>query len=215
MVQSVEDVRLAQRRARSAPQHRSRGVAARSDAVLTRRDAGCDRGARRLARLLQAGARPDLRRDVPAPRAGRAGRRRSPSPRSCANEGCSTRSAAAPTLLRIQAATPASANAEHYAGIVSELSLLRRLIGVAHDISEMGYNARRRRRRHARPRRGDGVRGRRAPRLRLDDPALPGAREDDGRARAPLRARGHRSAASRRATPTSTRSCSASSRRAS
>src|SRR5471030_400003 len=43
------------------------------------------------------------------------------------------------TLLRIQAATPASANAEHYAGIVSELSLLRRLIGVAHDIAEMGY----------------------------------------------------------------------------
>jgi replicative DNA helicase len=44
------------------------------------------------------------------------------------------------TLLRIQAATPASANAEHYAGIVAELSLLRRLIGVAHDISEMGYS---------------------------------------------------------------------------
>ena len=43
-------------------------------------------------------------------------------------------------LLRIQAATPASANAEHYAGIVSELALLRRLIGVAHDISEMGYS---------------------------------------------------------------------------
>jgi len=43
------------------------------------------------------------------------------------------------TLLRIQAATPASANAEHYAEIVSELSLLRRLIGVAHDIAEMGY----------------------------------------------------------------------------
>ncbi len=44
------------------------------------------------------------------------------------------------TLLRIQAATPASANAEHYAGIVSELALLRRLIGVAHDIAEMGYS---------------------------------------------------------------------------
>src|SRR5450432_1947993 len=44
------------------------------------------------------------------------------------------------TLLRIQAATPASANAEHYAEIVSELSLLRRLIGAAHDIAEMGYS---------------------------------------------------------------------------
>src|SRR5262245_49795889 len=32
------------------------------------------------------------------------------------------------TLLRIQAATPASANASHYAQIVSELAMLRRLI---------------------------------------------------------------------------------------
>ncbi|MGH8983300.1 MAG: replicative DNA helicase, partial [Acidimicrobiia bacterium] len=45
------------------------------------------------------------------------------------------------TLLRIQAGTPASANAGHYAGIVSELALLRRLIAVAGDIAEMGYEA--------------------------------------------------------------------------
>src|SRR5689334_10687731 len=45
------------------------------------------------------------------------------------------------TLLRIQAATPASANASHYAQIVGELALLRRLIGVAGDITEMGYAA--------------------------------------------------------------------------
>ncbi|MGH9032540.1 MAG: replicative DNA helicase [Acidimicrobiia bacterium] len=45
------------------------------------------------------------------------------------------------TLLRIQAGTPASANAAHYAGIVSELALLRRLIAVAGDIAEMGYEA--------------------------------------------------------------------------
>jgi replicative DNA helicase len=44
------------------------------------------------------------------------------------------------TLLRLQAATPASANAAHYAKIVNELALLRRLIGVAGDISEMGYD---------------------------------------------------------------------------
>jgi len=44
------------------------------------------------------------------------------------------------TLLRIQAATPASANASYYAQIVSELSLLRRLIVVANDIAEMGYS---------------------------------------------------------------------------
>ncbi len=43
------------------------------------------------------------------------------------------------TLLEIQAGTPASANASHYAKIVSELALLRRLIGVAGDIAEMGY----------------------------------------------------------------------------
>jgi replicative DNA helicase len=44
------------------------------------------------------------------------------------------------TLLHLQAATPASANATHYAKIVNELALLRRLIGVAGDIAEMGYD---------------------------------------------------------------------------
>ncbi|HSO96089.1 MAG TPA: replicative DNA helicase [Acidimicrobiia bacterium] len=44
------------------------------------------------------------------------------------------------TLLQLQAATPASANATHYAKIVNELALLRRLIGVAGDIAEMGYD---------------------------------------------------------------------------
>jgi replicative DNA helicase len=43
-------------------------------------------------------------------------------------------------LLRIQAATPASANAAHYAQIVGELALLRRLIAVAGDIAEIGYS---------------------------------------------------------------------------
>jgi len=44
------------------------------------------------------------------------------------------------TLLRLQAQTPASANASHYARIVNELALLRRLIAVAGEISEMGYD---------------------------------------------------------------------------
>ena len=44
-------------------------------------------------------------------------------------------------LLQIQASTPASANAGHYAQIVNELALLRRLIGVAGDIAEMGYDS--------------------------------------------------------------------------
>jgi replicative DNA helicase len=43
-------------------------------------------------------------------------------------------------LLRLQAATPASANAGHYAKIVNEDALLRRLISVAGDIAEMGYD---------------------------------------------------------------------------
>ncbi|MCJ7671253.1 MAG: replicative DNA helicase, partial [Acidimicrobiia bacterium] len=44
------------------------------------------------------------------------------------------------TLMRLQAQTPASANAAHYAKIVNELALLRRLIAVAGDIAEMGYD---------------------------------------------------------------------------
>src|SRR5438105_7597656 len=43
-------------------------------------------------------------------------------------------------LLRLQAGTPASANAGHYAKIVNEDALLRRLIAVAGDIAEMGYD---------------------------------------------------------------------------
>ena len=42
-------------------------------------------------------------------------------------------------ILRIQAGTPAAANAAFYARIVEEHSLLRRLIGVAGEIAEMGY----------------------------------------------------------------------------
>jgi replicative DNA helicase len=45
------------------------------------------------------------------------------------------------TLVRIQASTPASANAQHYAQIVAELSMLRRLIETAGGIQEMAYTA--------------------------------------------------------------------------
>lgn len=45
-----------------------------------------------------------------------------------------------PTLLRLQAATPASAAASQFARIVTELALLRRLIGAAGDIAELGYD---------------------------------------------------------------------------
>ena len=42
-------------------------------------------------------------------------------------------------LRRLAVGTPASANAGHYARIVNELALLRRLIGVAGEIAELGY----------------------------------------------------------------------------
>lgn len=42
-------------------------------------------------------------------------------------------------LVGLQAGTPTTTNAAHYARIVEEHSLLRRLIGVAGEIAEMGY----------------------------------------------------------------------------
>jgi replicative DNA helicase len=46
----------------------------------------------------------------------------------------------AATLVSLQAATPALTNAEHYAAIVEEKALLRRLITAAHEIAELGYS---------------------------------------------------------------------------
>lgn len=43
-------------------------------------------------------------------------------------------------LLRIQGATPASANARHYAKIVSKLAAHRRAIRFAGDLAELGYD---------------------------------------------------------------------------
>ena len=43
------------------------------------------------------------------------------------------------TLVNLQAATPATTNAARYARIVEEHALLRRLIGVAGEIAELGY----------------------------------------------------------------------------
>ena len=43
-------------------------------------------------------------------------------------------------LLELQTGTPASSNAARYARIVEEHALLRRLIGVAGDIVELGYS---------------------------------------------------------------------------
>jgi len=45
----------------------------------------------------------------------------------------------AATLAHLQASTPATSNASHYAKIVEEHSLMRKLIGVAGEIAEIGY----------------------------------------------------------------------------
>ena len=45
-----------------------------------------------------------------------------------------------PALVALQADTPATTNASRYARIVEEHALLRRLIGVAGEIAEMGYS---------------------------------------------------------------------------
>jgi replicative DNA helicase len=44
------------------------------------------------------------------------------------------------TLISLQVNTPSTANATHYARIVEEHSLLRRLVGVAGEIAELGYS---------------------------------------------------------------------------
>ena len=43
-------------------------------------------------------------------------------------------------FISLQANTPSIANAKHYATIVEELALLRRLIGVAGEIADIGYS---------------------------------------------------------------------------
>jgi replicative DNA helicase len=43
-------------------------------------------------------------------------------------------------LVHLQASTPATSNAQRYARIIEEHALLRRLIGVAGEIAEMGYD---------------------------------------------------------------------------
>ncbi|MEL7210634.1 MAG: DnaB-like helicase N-terminal domain-containing protein, partial [Actinomycetota bacterium] len=46
----------------------------------------------------------------------------------------------AATLAHLQASTPATSNAGHYAKIVEEHSLMRKLIGVAGEIADIGYS---------------------------------------------------------------------------
>ena len=213
MVQSVEDVRSRQRGSSSAAQHRGRGVAARGDAAVARRDAR--RRSRRTSSRPTSTSRRTARSSTRCTccTAGASRSTSSPSPRSCATAACSTRSAAA----------HAAADPGGHAGVGERRALrghrLRPLAAApphrrrARHLRD-GLRARRRRRRHARPRRGDGLRGRRAPRRRLDDASsTPRSSRRWTSSRTSTSATAT-SPAFRPATPTSTRSCSVCSRRA-
>ena len=96
------------------------------------------------------------------------------------------------TLVTIQAATPATTSAARYARIVEEHALLRRLIGVAGEIAELGYDIPDDVSQGGRPGRGARLPGRPASGVRhpVADPRPP-VREPRP-ARAALRAgRGH------------------------
>ena len=91
-------------------------------------------------RLLQAGPRPRLRRDPHALRHPGSRPTRSPWPTSCAGPGLLEAIGGHAVLAQIMSSTPATTNAGRYARIVEEYALLRRLIGVAGEIAELGYS---------------------------------------------------------------------------
>jgi replicative DNA helicase len=55
--------------------------------------------------------------------------------------GLTTMGADPAALVSLQANTPSAANAQHYASIVQELAILRRLIGASGEISDLAYSA--------------------------------------------------------------------------
>ena len=122
-----------------AAQPRGRGVAARGDDAEPRGAHGRGRSAHRGARLLQARARHHLRRRVHAAQPRRTGRpghgRRGAAAQRPARGARRPRRRCCASRPR----TPASANAAHYAQIVSELSMLRKLIETAGDIQHMAF----------------------------------------------------------------------------
>ena len=90
-------------------------------------------------RLLQARARPHLRRDHLALRRAASRRIRSPWPTSCAGPGCSTRSVGKAPSSRCRRTRRRPRAPARYAKIVEEHALLRRMIWVAGDIAERAY----------------------------------------------------------------------------
>ena len=120
------------------------------------------------ARLLQARARRHLRRGAHAAQPGRAGRpghgrRGAAAQRAARRARRPARRCCASRPRRPRRRTPA-----HYAQHRRpSSSMLRQLIETAGDIQDMALRGRRRRRRDARPRRVDDLRGRREARRRL------------------------------------------------
>ena len=116
-------------------------------------------------------------------------------------------------LHALQNATPAISNAAHYARIVQDTALLRRLIHVAGDIAELAYgepdDVTKARRRGG----VQGVQGRRGADHRLDAAARRVDQGGDGPSRGDVRSRRHHHRHGDRLTTTSTSCCPACSRR--
>ena len=177
---------------------------------------GADRGGRGAHRRRATSTSPRTASSTTRRSCSTAGASRStpsPSPRSCGGAGSSTRSAAGPTLLRIQAATPGvgqrRAVRQHRLRAVDAAEAHRdRGRHPAH-----GVRRRRRRRRDPRPGRVDDLRGRGEAGLRLARPALSrcSSRRWSSSKRCTTATR--RSPACPPGSTTSTTCCSASSRR--
>ena len=130
---------------RPTPEPRGRAVGPRRDDALDRRD-GRRRRDPRARRLLPLGARQDLRGAAHAVRARRADRHHHRRRGAPARRASSTRSAARCTCATSSTRCPRRPAPSHYAKIVADAALRRRLIGAAADIIDTAYDGRRRRR---------------------------------------------------------------------
>ena len=170
MVQSLDDARRQRNTGTACTAARlgGRGVAARRHVAVAQRHRRRGRGAPHRGGLLQAGARPHLRGDRGAVPPGRPGRPRHRRRRAAPRRPARSDRWARLRSSRCKSGTPAISNASRYARIVEEFSLLRRLIGVAGEIAELGYSLPDDVTAVHRPRRDPGVRGQPAPRLTDD-----------------------------------------------
>ena len=129
----------AERHAGAAARPRGRGVAARGHAPLQRRGVGRDREVLG-GRLLQAGARAHLRRHPGAHGAGRGHRRGDGDRRAEALGRARGGRRPAPSSSRCRPTRRRSPTRGTTPSIVEEHALLRKLIGVAGDIADIGYS---------------------------------------------------------------------------